>query len=220
MPDRILVINPNRSIPCTEGIAAALAPLGPHFRVTRLADGPPAIASWRDWFQVAEPLCRMVEQDPAPVTLIACVSDPGLEAIRTATPHPVLGMFRCAVATALEAAPRIGIMGFVAASEARQRRILQAMRVEHRLAAWAPLDLPMEVLLDPEAPRARIQAVARALAAAGAGAIVLGCTGLAGHAAAAEAAAGIPVIEPCLAAGVLALRARTAPAGLPSMLAA
>jgi Asp/Glu/hydantoin racemase len=230
MPDRILVINPNSSIPCTEGIAAALAPLGPHFRVTRLVDGPPAIATWRDWFQVAEPLCRMVESEAAPAYVIACVSDPGLEAMRTATPRPVLGMFRSAVATALAGSARIGIMGFVAASEARQRRILQAMGVEASLAAWMPLDLPMEVLTaplttplaDPAAAMARdrVRQVARALAAAGAGAIVLGCTGLAAHAAAAEDAAGIPVVEPCHAAGVMALRALAEPAGLPAMLAA
>ncbi|MDB5373669.1 MAG: Asp/Glu racemase [Belnapia sp.] len=220
MPDRILVINPNSSIPCTEGIAAALAPLGPHFRVIRLAEGPPAIATWRHWFQVAEPLCQVVEREAAAAYVIACLSDPGLEAVRGVTARPVLGMFRCAVASALAAAPRIGVMGFVAASEARQRRALQAMAVEDRLAAWLPLDLPMEVLVDAVAPRARIRAVAKALAAAGAGAIVLGCTGLAGHAAAAEDAAGIPVIEPCLAAGTMALQAIHDPAMLPAILGA
>lgn len=218
MPDRILVINPNSSIPCTAGIAAALAPLGPQFRVTRLAEGPPAIATWRHWFQVAEPLCRTVEREDAAAYVIACVSDPGLEAVRDVTPRPVLGMFRCAVAASLAISPRLGVMGFVAGSEARQRRILQAMGVEGQLAAWLPLDLPMEVLVDPAAPRARIQAVARALAAAGAGAILLGCTGLAGHAAEAAEAAGIPVIEPCQAAGMMALRALRDPAGLPAML--
>jgi Asp/Glu/hydantoin racemase len=45
------------------------------------------------------------------------------------------------------------------------------------------------------------------LAAEGAESIVLGCTGLASHAAAAEDAAGIPVIEPCQAAGLAALLA-------------
>ena len=65
----------------------------------------------------------------------------------------------------------------------------------------------METLLDPAAPRARIAEVARALAADGAEAIVLGCTGLAGHARAAEDAAGIPVIEPCQAAGAMAMLA-------------
>ena len=214
MSERILVINPNSSLSCTAGIAAALAPFAPlaRFEVVRLADGPPAIVTWRDWFAVAEPLCRLVEREPAAGYVIACVSDPGLEAVRTATDRPVLGMFRCAVAAALTRAERIGIIGFMDAGEARQRRALQAMGVEARLAGWQALNLPMETLTEPEAPRARIRAVAKSLAAAGAGAIVLGCTGMAGHAAAAEDAAGLAVIEPCAAAGAMALLAVGQPA--------
>lgn len=209
MSDRILVINPNSSVSCTAGIAAALEPFATlaRFEVTRLADGPPAIVTWRDWFSVAEPLCRLVEREVAAAYVIACVSDPGLDAVRTVTARPVLGMFRCAVAAALTRAERIGVVGFMDASEARQRRALQAMGVEARLAGWEALNLPMETLTDPEAPRARIRAVAKSLAARGAGAIVLGCTGMAGHAAAAEDAAGVPVIEPCEAAGAMALLA-------------
>ena len=41
----------------------------------------------------------------------------------------------------------------------------------------------------------------------GAEAVVLGCAGLAGHVGAAEDAAGLPVIEPCRAAGAQALLA-------------
>jgi Asp/Glu/hydantoin racemase len=211
MSERILVINPNASLSCTRGIAAALAPLplpaGLALEVTHLPEGPPAIASWEDWHSVALPLCRLVEREAAAVYVIACVSDPGLEAVRAATRRPVLGMFRCAVAAALTRAERFGVIGFVAASEARQRRALQAMGLEARLAGWEPLDLPMDVLTDPEAPRGRIAAAARRLAATGAEAIVLGCTGLAGHAAVAEDAAGLPVIEPCQAAGAMALLA-------------
>jgi len=211
MPARILVINPNASASCTAGIAAALAPLplppGLTLEVTHLPDGPPAIASWEDWHRVAAPLCRLVEREPAAVYVIACVSDPGLEAVRAATRRPVLGMFRCAVAAAVARAERFGIVGFVAASQSRQRRALQAMGLEARLAAWEPLDLPMEVLTDPVAPRARIAEAAKRLAAQGAEAIILGCTGLAGHAALAAEVSGLPVIEPCRAAGAMALLA-------------
>ncbi|MFC7476779.1 aspartate/glutamate racemase family protein [Dankookia sp. GCM10030260] len=215
MGNRILVINPNASLACTRGIAAALAPLplppGLALEVTHLAEGPPAIASWEDWHGVAQPLCRMVEREPAAAYVIACVSDPGLEAVRAVTTRPVLGMFRCAVAAAVTRAERFGIIGFVAASQARQRRALQAMGLEARLAAWAPLDLGMEVLCDPEAPRDRIAATARGLAAGGAEAIILGCTGLAGHAALVADASGLPVIEPCEAAGAMALLAALRP---------
>jgi Asp/Glu/hydantoin racemase len=208
---RILVINPNRNATCTAGIAAAMAaiplPAGLVFDVVDLPEGPPAIASWEDWHAVALPLCRRVEREPAAAYVIACVSDPGLEAVRAATPKPVIGMFRAAVAAALTRGERFGVLAFVQPSLARQRRALQAMGVESRLAGHRPLDLPMEVLLDPEAPRGRIAEVARLLAADGAEAIVLGCTGLAGHARAAEDAAGVPVIEPCQAAAAMALLA-------------
>ncbi len=208
---RVLFVNPNSSVSCTEGIAAALRPLAlpaVRFDVVRLAEGPPAVASWRDWFAVAEPLRRTVLREEASGYVVACASDPGLDAAREATPRPVLGMMRCAVSAALaRGAERFGVIGFADASRPRQRRVLQAMGVEARLSGWEPLNLPMEALADPVAPRERIAAAARSLAAGGAEAVVLGCAGLAGHAAAAEDAAGVPVVEPCRAAGAMALLA-------------
>lgn len=204
MDRRILFINPNASAACTAGIAHAIAPFGPGMAVASLPDGPPAIASWRDWFSVAEPLCRFVEAHEADAYVIACVSDPGFEAVRQATPRPVFGLFRCAVAAAVARAEGIGVLGFTAASEARHRRILQSMGLESRLAAWEALDLPMAVLTDAFAPQARIAAAARVLRARGAGTVILGCAGLAGHAALAAAESGLPVIEPCRAAAALA----------------
>lgn len=211
MTPRILVINPNRSASCTNGIAQALRPLGmpghPRFEVIGLAEGPPAVATWLDWHAVAGPVCATIAREPAAAYVIACVSDPGLEAARTVTQRPVFGLMRSAVAAALARAERFGIIGFVPASEARQRRVLQAMGVESRLAAWRALDLPMEVLTDAEAPRARLRETARWLAEHGAEVLILGCAGMAGHAGVAADAAGVPVIEPCRAAAVLALAA-------------
>lgn len=204
MDRRILFINPNASAACTAGIADAIAPFGPGMAVAALPDGPPAIASWRDWFAVAEPLCRFVETHAADAYVIACVSDPGFEAVRQATARPVFGLFRCAVAAAVARAGRFGVIGFTAASEARHRQVLRAMGLESRLAAWMPLDLPMDVLTDPFAPQPRIAATARALREGGAEAIILGCAGLAGHAALVAAESGLPVIEPCRAAAALA----------------
>jgi hypothetical protein len=98
MPDRILVVNPNSSSSCTSGIDTALsgfrAPGLPRIEVMQMAGGPPAIVTWRDWFGVAEPLCRLVEREPAGAYVIACVSDPGVDAIRTITPARSSG--RCA----------------------------------------------------------------------------------------------------------------------------
>jgi Asp/Glu/hydantoin racemase len=211
MASRILVINPNSSQSCTAGIAESLKPFAapgrPPFEVVSLPGGPPAIATWRDWFSVAEPLCQMVEREKAEAYVIACVSDPGIEAIRTVTDRPVFGPFRSAVASALARAERFGVIAFVEASKARQRRVLQAMGVEARLAASIALNLPMEALTDPTAARAALCDTAKALVAAGSEAVILGCAGMAGHRVAVEDAAGVPVIEPCQAAAAQALLA-------------
>ena len=211
MPDRILFLNPNSSISCTQGIEAAIAPFSapnlPRLEVQRLEDGPPAIVTWRDWFAVAEPLCRRIEREPASAYVIACVSDPGLEAVRTATDRPVLGMFRCGIAAALSRAERFGVIGFTEKSLPRHRRILASMGVEARMAAWIPLNLPMETLTDPVAPQARIAAAARHLAEQGAETILLGCAGMAAHAALAAEESGLPVIEPSQAAAAAAFLA-------------
>lgn len=224
MAERILIINPNSSVSCTEGIAAAVAPFAapglPRLEVTRLAEGPPAIITWRDWYGVAEPLCRMVEREKAAAYILACVSDPGLEAVRTATGSPVFGPLRCAVAAALMRGERFGIVAFTDQSKPRQRRALQALGVESRLVASIPLNLDMEVLTDPVAPRARLAEAARELVALGAEAVILGCAGMAGHRGFAEQACGVPVIEPCQAAVSQALLAVLAARGGAARMAA
>jgi Asp/Glu/hydantoin racemase len=208
---RILVVNPNSSAACSAGIAAALAPFrlpgGPEFDVATLAEGPPAIYDWRDWHGVVEPLCRLIERETADAYVIACASDPGLDAARATTRRPVFGVFRSAVAVAVARAERFGVIAVVDASKARHLAALRAMGLESRLAAEVALNVTMETLLQPAAARARLIAAARDCAAAGAGTIILGCTGMAHHRAAVEDAVGVPVIEPCQAAAAIALSA-------------
>lgn len=202
---RILVVNPNSSTACSDGIAAAIAPFGPSFEVVTLREGPPAIYDWRDWHGVVEPLCRLVERQPADAYVIACASDPGIEAVRATTSRPVFGVFRCAVAAAVARAERFGVVAIVDASKARHMTALRAMGLEPRLAAEVALNVTMDTLLEPKAARARLIDAARACAGAGAGAIILGCTGMAHHRSAVEDAAGVPVIEPCQAAAGIVL---------------
>jgi Asp/Glu/hydantoin racemase len=205
---RILVVNPNSSVACSAGISAALEPFrlpgGPVFEVATLAEGPPAIYDWRDWHGVVEPLCRMIEREPADAYVIACASDPGIEAARASTKRPVFGVFRSAVALAVAQAERFGVIAIVDASKARHLAALRAMGLEDRLAAEVALNVTMETLLQPEAARVRLITAARECAAAGADTVILGCTGMAHHRAAVEDAVGVPVIEPCQAAAGIA----------------
>jgi len=205
---RILVINPNSSIACGAGIDAAVAPFrtpgGPVIDVVSVPDGPPAILSWRDWHSAVEPMCRLVEHEAADAVVIACASDPGLEAVRALTGRPVLGVFRCAIATAAIRAERFGVIAIVDASLGRHALALRSMGLEARLAGEVALNVSMDTLLDPAAARDRLIDAASRLVRSGAGAIVLGCTGMAGHRAAVESAAGVPVIEPCQAGVAMA----------------
>lgn len=135
---RILVINPNSSQACSDGISAALDvlrfPNGPALDVVTLLEGPPAVVTWRDWYQVVEPMCRLVERAEADAYVIACASDPGIDAVRAATSKPVFGIFRCAVAAAVARGEKFGVIGMVDASLARHRQALRAMGLEERLA--------------------------------------------------------------------------------------
>jgi allantoin racemase len=208
---RILVINPTRSEACGTGISDAIAPFrlagGPALDVVSLQDGPAGIYSWRDWHAAVEPICRCVEREPADAYVIACASDPGVEAARAVTRRPVFGVFRSAVAAAVARAERFGILALVEASKARHLAALRAMGLESRLAAEVALNVTIETLLDPAAARARLIDAAYACVREGAETVILGCTGMAAHRRAVEEAVGVATIEPCRAAVALAMLA-------------
>jgi allantoin racemase len=208
---RILVVNPNCSTDCSAGIDVAIAPFrfagGPRIDVATMAEGPPAIYSWRDWHAVVEPMCQLVRREPADAYVIACASDPGIDAVRAVTDRPIFGVFRSAIAAAVARAERFGVIAIVEASKARHLLALRAMGLESRLAAEVALNVTMDELLDPDFARSRLIDAAKQLTASGAGAVVLGCTGMAHHRAAIADACGLPVIEPCQAGALLALGA-------------
>ncbi len=206
---RIVVVNPNSNLACSREIDAALAPYrfadGPAIDVMTLREGPPAIYDWSDWFAVAAPLRCFVERERADCFVVACASDPGLAGLCQATPTPVLGIFSCAVLAALARAERFGVIAIVDASKARHLLALRTLGVETRLASEIALNVSMDTLLDAGATRAAMQRAGRDLVADGAGAVVMGCAGMAHHRAAVEDACGVPVIEPCQAGVVAAL---------------
>lgn len=206
---RILFVNPNRNDACGAGISAAIdrfrTPGGPCFDVISLPDGPPAIVSWQDWHEAVGPLCAAVARQEADLYVIACVSDPGYEALKSVTKAPVLGAFRSAVAAAAASAERFGVIAMADASIGRHTLALRMMGLEARRAGEIALNLPMETLLDPNAARAGLIEAGKRLADGGAEVLILGCTGMAHHRGSVAEAVGLPVIEPCQAAAALAL---------------
>jgi allantoin racemase len=210
---RITVINPNSNRVVTAGLADALKPLmfadGPEIVCETLAEGPFGIESQADADSVTMPLRRLVEGDNASAAfVIACYSDPGLHVCREATTRPVLGIAECGVLTALTRAETFGVIAIAQRSIRRHLRYLRQMGLMDRLAAERPLDMSVAETASGEDTLNRMTSIGRALRDQdGAGAIVMGCAGMARHRNALEDALGIPVIDPTQAAVTMALGA-------------
>jgi len=210
---RITVINPNSNPVVTAGLAEALKPLmfadGPEIVCTTLAEGPFGVESQKDADSVTMPLRRLVEADNASAAfVIACYSDPGLQVCREATTRPVLGIAECGVLTALTRADNFAVIAIAQRSIQRHLRYLRQMGLMDRLAAERPLDMSVAETASGDGTLARMIMVGRALRDEdGAGAIVMGCAGMARHRKDLEDALGIPVIDPTQAAVTMALGA-------------
>jgi allantoin racemase len=182
---------------------------GPEIVCETLAEGPYGIESQKDADSVTMPLRRKVEGDNASSAfIIACYSDPGLHVCREATSRPVLGIAECGVLTALTRADTFGVIAIAQRSIQRHLRYLRQMGLMDRLAGERPLDMSVAETASGEGTLAKMISVGRALKEEdGAGAIVMGCAGMARHRKALEDALGIAVIDPTQAAVTMALGA-------------
>ena len=204
---RILVINPNSSEAVTQGIAEALAPLGDVFDVVRRADGPEMIRTDEDVARAAQAFATRVAGEQADGYITACFSDPGLDQARDVTDVPVIGAQEAAVLEACARAERFGIIALSERAIPRHLKRIEAMGLMDRLVAELPLsDVSAADSGHDAAVYGQILALAGMLRDQGAGAVVLGCAGMAGLVARLEADLGIPVIDPVAAAGRLALQ--------------
>ncbi len=203
---RILVINPNSNEMVTEGLRQALVPLafaeGPEIVCETLREGPAGIETQEHVESVTLPLRRRVEAaNDVDAFVIACYSDPGLHVAREGTQSPVFGIAECGVLTALTRADRFGVIAIKSRSIPRHIRYLRQMGLMDRLAGERPLEMSVAESASGEGTLARMIAIGRALRDEdGAGAIVMGCAGMARHRRPLEDALGVPVIDPTQAA--------------------
>ena len=209
---RIVVLNPNSTEAVTEGIAAALGPLGfeggPVFACATLAEGPPGIESDAHVQAVAAPIARFVasREEAADAFVIACFSDPGLAEARRATRRPVLGMAACGVLTAIALGSRFGVVSILEQAIPRHLRYYESLGVGARLAGDRAVGIGVAGLSDESRTLDRMTAVSRALRDEdGADVLVLGCAGMAQYRGRLEDALGIPVVDPGQAAAGMAL---------------
>ncbi|RDJ25562.1 Asp/Glu racemase [Bosea caraganae] len=205
------MINPNSNEAVTEGLRQAVAPLafaeGPEIICETLRDGPFGIETQEHADSVTIPLRRRVEAaDDVDAFIIACYSDPGLHVAREGTASPVFGIAECGVLTALTRADRFGVIAIKSRSIPRHIRYLRQMGLMDRLAGERPLEMSVAESASGEGTLDRMIAVGTELKERdGAGAIVMGCAGMARHRRPLEQALGIPVIDPTQAAVAMAI---------------
>lgn len=210
---RILVINPNSNEAVTEGLRQAVRPLafaeGPEIVCETLAGGPFGIETQEHVESVALPLRRRVEAaKDTDAFVIACYSDPGLHVAREGTSRPVFGIAESGVLTALARADRFGVIAIKSRSIPRHIRYLRQMGLMDRLAGERPLEMSVAETASGDRTLERMIEVGRELKDRdGAGAIVMGCAGMARHRKPLEEALGIPVIDPTQAAVTMAIGA-------------
>lgn len=200
---KLTVINPNSTVSMTDKIAiAARAAIGPEVEITGVTchGSPPAIETPDDDAAAVPHVIAAVkaaEAAGADACIIACFDDPGLAEARTAVSIPVVGIGEAA----FHAAALLGRPWSVVTTTATAVPGMQKNVIDYGLAANCARVRACNIrVLDLEHPGSgaveKVSAeIANAIVEDGAGAITLGCAGMADLAAALSAEHGIAVID-------------------------
>jgi allantoin racemase len=205
---RILVINPNASVEMTDVIREQLQAVARADAVVDVVNppgAPPAIESALDEAACVPPMLELVrdaQRRGYHAVVIACFSDPGLDAVREATDLPVVGIQDAAMHLAAQLGYRFSVLTTLAHRAPLRERAALLAGLDRRLASCRPLDLPvLDTIVNRERVLEKIVCVGRqAIDADGAEVLVLGCAGLGDLAGRASDALGVPVIDPNAAA--------------------
>ncbi len=197
----ICVINPNTTASMTAkiGVAArAAASPGVEVRAVNPAFGPPSIEGYFDEaFSVPGLLAAVARAADADAFVVACFDDTGLDAARSATAAPVVGVGEAAFHVASLIADKFSVVTTLPRSIAPIERNLVKYGLAARCARVRAADVPVLALEEPgsDARRAIEAEILRALAEDGAEAIVLGCAGMTDLARDLGRNAGVPVLD-------------------------
>ena len=205
---RILVINPNTSVSMTDHIREALIPI--KRKDTKLTvvcpdRGPETIESAYDEAYAIPPTLELVSkanEEGYDAVVLACFSDPGLDAAKEVSAIPVLGIEEASLHVAAMLGARFTVLTPRKERIASKREHVHMRGLSHFLASVRSLDLTVaETDADPAKTKKRIFDVARrAVEEDGAEVIILGCGGMAGYAPEMEEKLKVKVIDPTSAA--------------------
>jgi allantoin racemase len=205
---RVLVINPNASVEMSDVIREqlhAVARPDVTVDVVNPPGAPPAIESSLDEAACVPPMLTLVREAQSRgyhAVVIACFSDPGLDAAREATDLPVVGIQDAAMHLAAQLGYRFSVLTTLKHRAPHRERAALLAGLDRRLASCRPLNLPvLETVQNRGQVVYKIVAVGRqCIEEDGAEVLVLGCAGLGDLAERASLLLGVPVIDPNAAA--------------------
>jgi allantoin racemase len=201
---KIMVINPNTSESMTTHLREELEQIkrsDTEIVVVCPDKGPETIESAYDEAHAIPPTLELVKKanrEGYDAVILACFSDPGLEAAKEVSEIPIIGIEESTLHVASMLGARFSIMTPRRQRIANRKEHVHMRGMDHFLASVRSLDLSVaETDADPEKTKKRVLEVAKAAAEEdGAEVIILGCAGMAGYAPELESKLGVKVLDP------------------------
>ena len=201
---RIIVINPNSSEEMTQSIHKVLQDIkrpGTDLTVVRNVGAPMAIQSAVDAAHATPLILEHVKRANAEgcdAIILACFSDPGLEAAREVSDVLVLGIEEITLHIAASLGHKYTILTPLANRIASKEQDVRRFKADPACASVRALGMTVsETEADPGRAKERILTVAKeAIEEDGAEVIILGCAGMAGYSGDVEEQLGAVVLDP------------------------
>lgn len=201
---KILVINPNGSTTMTVAIAEQLDRIRhpeTDLSVVTTVGAPLSIQSARDAALATPPMLKMIEranEEGVDAIVIACFSDPGLEAAKEVSAALVLGIEETTVHIASMLGHKYTILTPLAVRIASKEQDVRRFKADPACASVRALGMTvLETERDPERTKERILRIAeRAMEEDGTEVLILGCAGMTGYAQDVERSLGVVVLDP------------------------
>ncbi len=201
---RLLVINPNTSESMTAHIRKELTRIkraDTDLTVVHPQTGPETIESAYDEAQAIPPtleLVKMANREGFQAVILACFSDPGLEAAKEVSDIPVIGIEESTLHMAAMLGARFTVVTPRRNRVPTKRAHVHMRGLDYYLASVRCLDLSTaEADSNPKEAKKRILKVAqKAVDEDGAEIIILGCAGMAGYGPEIERKLKVRVLDP------------------------
>ncbi len=200
---RILVINPNTSVAMTRAIARELLAVkrpDTELEVVNPEEGPEAIECAYDESRAVPEMLKLVQKAPEQgfdAVVIACFSDPGLDAARELVEIPVVGIQEASMYLAAMLGSSFGVLTTLERRVPVRRQYAASLGLGEKLVATPVLNIPVAETVG-SLTRMKETALARSREALekGAEVLILGCAGLGDWAHDLQQQMGVPVINP------------------------